>query len=287
MGMRSLAVVAAVLLTASLADASDADRVVRRSFVCDAEASAVRDAACSLEPRGRSHTFAVRVGDETCGGRSTTDDVVIVVRLERRADGRPEVVVEAQSADAASDDEVTATVDRTARALESVLTAPVAEPRVKGPWYGWQIILGTIAVDAAGTAGVIAVDGASQGQTAPLVVTAVVAVSARVFLGPVIHVLQHESDAAAWSVGLELGLPIATALTALGLAAIASNGRVEYPLNALAFGAAPGAFVATVIDAAALSTKHVAPKKKRPVFGWAIVPAVGSTHAGLDVVAAF
>ena len=291
--MRSLCAIGMALLTTSLAQAGDDDadrgpRAVRRAFPYVADPVAIERAACSLQPRGESfsRTFAVRVGDKTCDGPASPDAIVLVVRIAPGAGGAQEIVVEAEPPDEASSGEVTTIVELTARALESLLTNPVV--RAKGPWYGWQIILGTIAVDVAGTAGVMGVDAAANGQIAPIALAAVTAVSARVFLGPVVHLLHHEPGHAAWSLGLELGLPIATSLTWLAVGALATNGRVDNPLTVLALGAIPGAFIAPIIDSAALGTKHVEPGDRRTAArSFAIVPVVGPTKLGLDAVASF
>jgi hypothetical protein len=282
-GMRSLCAFLFVVCATPLAYADDdaAVHLVRRSFTSDADADVIRRAACSLDARG-TVAFSMRVDSEPCPGASTQATAIVVTT--RLHDGEQEVIVEARLADDASADDVV--IERTASALEALLREPPVKARgEKRVWYGWQIVLSAIAIDVAGTAAVIGVDAATNNQIAPLAVTATLAVSARVFMPAVIHALQHDADKVAWSLALEIGLPVATALTALGLTAIATNGRVEYPLNSLAIGAAPGAFIATIIDAAAFSTKHVTPKRRDSAV--TVLPTVGPTRAGLDLVATF
>ena len=162
-------------------------------------------------------------------------------------------------------------------------------------WYGWQILLPTLASDVVGLAGA-ATSGSTAG--AAFLVSGVIG---HAISGPIVHLVHHHPLKALASFGLEAALPGAAVLGVVAAAASCNNiddGCVSAVLLVAILGLPIALTAGPAIDSAALAWEdRPASSDKAPAVTWNVAPLVlpplrpGAAHvpapAGVALVGTF
>lgn len=165
----------------------------------------------------------------------------------------------------------------------------VVDTKSRVTWYGWQTLIGTVIFDA------LTVVGAAS-ETAPLLG---VGLTGRTLMAPTVHWIHGHGLRGLGSLGLQVGLPVASVFTGafvgfLAEAATASPDQDVFGIGILigvVAGGMLGSISATVVDTALLSTEKVQDEttSRRHVLPGtlAVVPMLDNKRFGLSLIGQF